>query len=668
MSAAIEAAGRRRTDLVASGALERYLIPVSVGAAAGCLLGASVLAGGGAGDGSIVWIGGGALCLVAVLTGLALAGVVPLPRLSRLGLASLALLLGLVGWIGVSVAWSFAPDLTWSYFNRGLAYAGLLGVGLFFGLLVPRAPTIFAGALTLLVAAVAVWALAGKIDPSLFEDGFRRARLREPIGLWNGLGLALVFGVPLTLWLTSRGRLPVIRALAAGLLFLLVPALLMTLSRAGIVAAALVAVAWLVLAPPRLETLIALAVAVPIGLGVGAWAINQPGIAEERQELAVRAADGRQLGFVLLGGFLFVVGVAYALARLERWRPPSEEWRRQATSTIGWAAALIAIVAIVVGIARVGDPIDYVGERFREFSNPELLSNEAERLTSTSSNARWRWWQEAAESFQDHPVAGTGAGSFPVVHRIYRDDALTVRQPHNIALQFLGELGIIGFALAVGAAITGLVAASRAVACLPDAERRAALAILLVLCVYAVHAFVEVDWDFIALTGPVFLGLGLLLGRGPMWWPEARPLAALVPVVLLALCLISLILPPLADRNLDRSSRLVTTDPEEALAAALAAEALNPLALGPLFARADAQIVLGRPDSARAAYFDAVRKQPNNAAGWFALAGFESSEGNELAALAAYARASALDPQSCAILELGVTLGVRAEGCTGPRS
>ena len=533
MSAAIGAAGRRRADLLASGALERHLLPAAVGVAAGCLLGASVLAGGGAGDGALVWIGGAALTLVAVLSAAALAGLAPLPRLSRLELSSPGLLLGLVAWMGISVAWSFAPDLTWSYFNRGLAYAGLLGVGLFFGLLIPRAPTIFAAALTLLVATV---------DPSLFEDGF---------GLWNGLGLALVFGVPLTLWLAGRGQRPPVRAAAAGLLFLLVPAIVLTLSRAGIVAAVLVACAWLILMAPRLEALVALAVAGPVGLAVGTWALNQPGIAEERQELAVRAADGRQFGFVLLGGFLAVAGVAYALARFERWRPPSEEWRRRATSTIGWAAA---------------------------------------------------------ESFRDHPVAGTGAGSFPVVHRIYRDDALTVRQPHNIALQFLGELGLIGFALAAGAVVTGFVAARRAVVGLPESERPAGLAILLILSVYAVHAFVEVDWDFLALTGPVLLGAGLLLGRGQMLWPEARPLVALAPVALLALCLISLILPPLAGRSLDRSSRLLATDPEEALAAARSAEALNPLALGPPLARADAQVALGRPVAARAAYFDAVRK------------------------------------------------------------
>ena len=668
MSAAIGAAGRRRADLLASGALERHLLPAAVGVAAGCLLGASVLAGGGAGVGALVWIGGAAITLVAVLSAAALAGLAPLPRLSRLELSSLGLLLGLVAWMGISVAWSFAPDLTWSYFNRGLAYAGLLGVGLFFGLLIPRAPTIFAAALILLVATVAVWALAGKVDPSLFEDGFRWARLREPIGLWNGLGLAFVFGVPLTLRLAGRGQRPSVRAAAAGLLFLLVPAIVLTLSRAGIVAAVLVACAWLILMAPRLEALVALAVAVPVGLAVGTWALNQPGIAEERQELAVRAADGRQFGFVLLGGFLAVAGVAYALARFERWRPPSEEWRRRATSTIGWAAAFLAIVAIVVGIVRVGDPIDYAGEKFREFSNPELLSDEASRLTSASSNARWRWWQEAAESFRDHPVAGTGAGSLPVVHRIYRDDALTVRQPHNIALQFLGELGLIGFALAAGAVVTGLVAARRAVVGLPESERPAGLAILLILSVYAVHAFVEVDWDFLALTGPVLLGAGLLLGRGQMLWPEARPLVALAPVALLALCLISLILPPLAGRSLDRSSRLLATDPEEALAAARSAEALNPLALGPPLARADAQVALGRPAAARAAYFDAVRKQPENAASWFALASFENAQGNTSAALSAYGRAVALDPQSCAALDLGVTLGVRVDGCAGPRS
>ncbi|MFQ5425545.1 MAG: hypothetical protein ACE5EV_00515, partial [Gaiellales bacterium] len=145
------------------GAFERIGAPLLVSCSAGCLLGASVLAGGGAGDGSIPWVGGASVAVLALLVALALAGWLPMPAPARLGSISIGLFLALVAWMGISVAWSFGPDLTWSYFNRGLTYASLLGVGLFFAAAVPRAPTVLAAALSVLVAAVVVWSLAGKI-------------------------------------------------------------------------------------------------------------------------------------------------------------------------------------------------------------------------------------------------------------------------------------------------------------------------------------------------------------------------------------------------------------------------------------------------------------------------------------------------------------------------
>ena len=165
-----------------------------------------------------------------------LVGLWPMPKLSSEGAAAVAFLTLLVAWTGLSILWSFAPDLSWGYLNRGITYLTLLAVGIFLGALVRRAPTVLAALIALAVAAALVWALAGKIDPSLFEDGARRARLRDPVGIWNLLAGLLAFGVPLTVWLAGR-RFPVlVRALAVGFLFLLVPALALTLSRSGILA------------------------------------------------------------------------------------------------------------------------------------------------------------------------------------------------------------------------------------------------------------------------------------------------------------------------------------------------------------------------------------------------------------------------------------------------
>src|SRR6266700_2195285 len=87
-------------------------------AAAGALLFVALFFGDGTSDGRLFWIGAFAvLGAVVLLT----AGPVPVPR----GAAALclALLAALAGWVGVTMAWSIAPDRSWAAFDRILVYA-----------------------------------------------------------------------------------------------------------------------------------------------------------------------------------------------------------------------------------------------------------------------------------------------------------------------------------------------------------------------------------------------------------------------------------------------------------------------------------------------------------------------------------------------------------------
>ena len=500
--------------LDSTGTVARHLAVGLVFSALATLMAAAALLGGGSDDTSLPWIGGAAVVIVALLLAGGFVDLWPVPVPSTLALAGLGLLVAFVAWNGLSVFWSFAPDLSWSYFNRGVTYIGLLGVGLIFGALVRRAPTVFASLAALIVAAALVWALAGKIDPSLFEDGARRVRMREPVGIWNLLAVLLALGIPLGFWLTTRRNAIVVRALGVGFLFLLVPAFALTLSRSGIIVAALGVVLWLALAPGRVESLVVLVLFAPAGLGVARWALDRPGLAEEGQSFAQRAAGGRLLGIYLAVGFIAAVAAAFFLAAVERNWPIRDVLRRRLNIGAGVLVGLVVVVLALAFVARVGNPVTWVDEKIDEATSDVLISDDASRLTSASLNARLDWWREAGRAFRDEPVLGTGAGSFPVVHRIYRSDELNVLEPHNVPLQFLAETGVIGFALFVTGALVLLIAAGVAVRRVGAADHVAALAIFLCAVIYAVHSVVEVDWDFVAVSGPVFLGLGVLLGTG----------------------------------------------------------------------------------------------------------------------------------------------------------
>src|SRR5207248_7482771 len=123
-----------------------------------------------------------------------------------------------------------------------------------------------------------------------------------------------------------------------------------------------------------------------------------------------------------------------------------------------------------------------------------------------------------------------------------------VTEPHDLPLQLLAETGIVGFLLGGAAALLVLAALARAV------RRRdgpaAALAIL--VAAYAVHLLVDIDWDFVAVSAPAFVALGVLLA-GPPRPPARRLVPAFAGVVLAAAAVYSLAAPWAASRLVDRS-------------------------------------------------------------------------------------------------------------------
>ena len=148
-----------------------------------------------------------------------------------------------------------------------------------------------------LLAAVAVWALLGKVIPTLPGDysttvaGPSIARLRGPAGLWNQLALLGDFALPLALWIAGRRRI------AGSLLaFVWLVALLLTYSRGGLAVAVLVVAAWFIWRDERLDAFGALVAAgLPAAAVVGV-AFALPGITSDGQSLHTRRHDGLVFG------------------------------------------------------------------------------------------------------------------------------------------------------------------------------------------------------------------------------------------------------------------------------------------------------------------------------------------------------------------------------------
>jgi O-antigen ligase len=604
---------------------------VALLAATGVLLAATLFFGGGSDDTRLFWIGSAAVVLAGVATAAALAGFLPGPRLGAPGIAFVALLGAFVAWSGLSIVWSIEGDRSWSYFNRDLAYLAFAIVGVLLGGSGSRMTRVVAAGLAALLAGVVVWALAGKVAPSLGPDVTRTARLRSPIGYWNALAVLADMAVVLGVWLAARReRAAALRAAGVVLAYASVVALGLTLSRGGIAVGAVALLAFVVLAGPLLETAAALAAAlVPAGALV-AWASTRPALVDPGVSHAERVHDGRVFGVLLLLGAAIAFGAAFAAARLEAERPLSPERRRlfgRWTIAVAGGAAAVVLLALVV---RAGGPVDWTRARVHEFANPVTTSvtQAPGRLGAASSNHRWTWWRQAWHTFRDEPIKGTGAGSFDLAHRLYRTTyAPPTREPHDLPLQVASETGAIGFVLLFGALAAGGLAGWKTLRVLAGDERAAAAAIAACLVAYAVHVLVDIGWDYVAVSATAFLLVGLLASAGrPAAPARRRSLAALAVLALAAAGLSSLATPWLADRKVDNAfNALASGDVARAAADAKRANALNPLSLEALDTWALAEQLRGQRVKAGRLYVDAVELQRKNPDAWYALGFYEAS-------------------------------------------
>jgi len=527
------------------------------------------------------------------------------PRLPLWGSVFFCALAAFVVWQGVSIAWSVQPSHSWDYTNRGLVYFAFAAVGA----LVAGAPLRrFAAVACVLLGALFVWALAAKVIPGIYPDYERLARLRYPLGYWNELALLAAASVPLGLWAVGPRHDRRARLGGALLLYTALVAAVLTYSRVGIVLTVVAALAWLWLDRDRLATLGPLALAWIVGAAVAGVALLLPGVSSDGQPHHVRVRDGLVFGAVLVVGAV-VVGFAsrFVLTRAVD---------RRVARAAAVALVVLLLVALAAAVVRAGGPADFVSARWHEFSNKvsAQVPNTPGHILSGSSSNRWRWWKEAWNAFADQPLQGTGAGTFELVDRVERDTPLATTEPHSVPLQFLSETGIVGFLL------YATVVASAVIGILRRERTRVWLALALGAALCFVHSFVDIDWDFVAVQGPLFLTVGALVSGPAPPIPARRWLASAAVGVCALAALYSLASPWLAANRVAAAyDALERNDPGRARTDARSAHAFNPLSVDALFVQA----LVERDAKALQLYRRARDLEPKNPETWYQLGAFE---------------------------------------------
>jgi tetratricopeptide (TPR) repeat protein len=622
-----------------------------------------------------------ALEVTAGLVGAA-ALLVAAPARRAHGAVTLGLFAALVVLTALSISWAGDPGDAWIETNRTLAWFAAFALGVALVRLWPEGWSIVLGALAFAAVEVCGYAVLTKVFPADFNPGEIYARLREPFGYWNSVGLMAAMGVPACLWLGARrtGHAAV-NALAFPATSLLVLACLLAYSRGALLALGAGCIFWFATVPLRLRGAAVLAVGGLGGLAAAVWAFGVSGLSADRIALDARVAAGHKLGILVVALLLveLVAGLAIGFALAEQ--APSLRTRRMA----GLAALVCIAMVPVVLVAELATSQRGLGgsvsKAWTDLTDPDATppANDPTRLAAVGS-VRARYWDEALKIWRANEAVGAGAGGYRTARPRYRRDTLNVRHAHGYVVQTMADLGLVGLAVSLALLAAWIASAARATGPWRRAgrgsafspERAGLLTMCAVVVVFGVHSFVDWTWFVPGNAVPALILAGWVsgccatLGVAGAASSRAALRSAVRSPVRLGAATAAVVVAGLAawatwqpQRSVNASDAALVAVEDNRLPAARAdvrrARDVDPLATTPLYVGATVETAAGNPAGARRLYQEAVRLAPATAEPWLRLAQFELDEGDSRAALRALGPALFLDPSSSTVRQTYVT-------------
>lgn len=296
-------------------------------------------------------------------------------------------------------------------------------------------------------------------------------------------------------------------------------ALLLTFSRGALGVCVLGMIVYALLARPRglLTAVVAVVPACLIALR-SAW--NAPLLALDDLTRRAAVAQGHHVAIVVivcaLGAGLLRLALLPVDARLAQARLRVLPRSTMLRATLG-AGTVTFAVAMAVGLGLPGR----AAHEYQRFANPAAVPTAAvtrNRLTDPANNGRVLLWRAAQHLAGEHPVIGLGAGTFQVAWTGVRTQPVYVTDAHQLYLQSVAELGVVGLAL-IALVVGGILVGIAGRICGPN--RGLYAAIFAAVLAWAIHGALDWDWQMPAVTIWVFILGGLALAQ-PAGKPRMR--------------------------------------------------------------------------------------------------------------------------------------------------
>ncbi len=447
----------------------------------------------------------------------------------------------------------------------------------------------------------------------MYDDPFNAYRLAEPLGYWNAFALLSAIGAILAVGVVSHARRAWLAACAGGVVPILVIAGYFAFSRGSWGALIAGLAATIALDPRRVSFIWSLVAVAPATIVAVAVASRQEALTTQGAPLVRATREGHWLAWLLVALVLCSAALALAAHLIARRVPVTARVRRGVAAALAAGVAAVAVVAVMTA----GGPRGAFDELRNRFEAP-LAGGETlnDRLLSLSGNGRQETIRVAWDAGSEHPIAGTGAGTFEILWYERRPSTQTVRDAHSLYVETFNELGIVGITLLGAALLVPLVGAVRA--------RRSRLVAPAFGAYVAWLAASGLDWhwEMVALTTTA-----LLAGSVGLVAAERRGRSVLHPGSRLALVGVTATLSVLAVWSLVGNQALFAgreavdrKDWVDARAHARRASALLPWSPEPDIVLGTAAAGLGSRDGALDAYRNAVATDPEDWVAWLYIA------------------------------------------------
>lgn len=228
--------------------------------------------------------------------------------------------------------------------------------------------------------------------------------------------------------------------------FMLVPfivSLLLTLSRGGLVLMPVVFIILLLFLKPVQQILWIINLAIA---GVLSLLITNP---VTRLGLELNTAFTSSAA---LEGWGYLLGASFCAAALcwvvQHYFAPWLSRKLGSTESRRWSGVWIPVVS-VAGVLLIA--FLFIGTRARNIL-PENIGTRLENINFKQHSVleRFTFYKDAMKVVKDYPLLGTGGGGWASLYEHYQNNPYLSRQVHNFFLQYLIEVGILGFIVFMG--------------------------------------------------------------------------------------------------------------------------------------------------------------------------------------------------------------------------